>query len=169
MAGRPSLIDDARVREIIISAISLGSSYKAACDYAGISYHTFTNWMRKGRADVENGKNTKFAQFFHDIKKAESDAYMRALSAIVEAYTGGTWQAAAWYLERRYPEEFGKRRLEISGLDGGSISVNASVGFIKLSDSDVIEASKIIKQSIFGNLGSDDGDEDDRSETVEMD
>lgn len=48
------------------------------------------------------------------VKQAEAEAESRMVETIVEASVD-TWQAAAWYLERRYPDDFGKRiRADIS-------------------------------------------------------
>ncbi len=31
------------------------------------------------------------------------------------------WRAASWWLERRYPDEYGRTRTEVTGADGGTI------------------------------------------------
>ena len=33
------------------------------------------------------------------------------------------WQAAAWRLERRYPDRWGRTRHEVTGADGGPVAV----------------------------------------------
>lgn len=35
------------------------------------------------------------------------------------------WTAAAWYLERKHPERWGRRRLEITGPEGDPIELRA--------------------------------------------
>lgn len=138
--GRPTILDD-RVREILVSAIRIGSSYKDACAFAGVSYRAFAEWMNKGRRDIENNKKSPYAQLVQDIEKARSDAYVNALSKIVEAYENGTWQAAAWFLERKYPEQFGKSRVEVSGVDGNAIVVSYEIAKKDLES----ELEKLIK------------------------
>lgn len=45
------------------------------------------------------------------IQKCFSKNKMEYLEAIKGAASSGYWQASAWYLERKFPEEFGKRDL----------------------------------------------------------
>jgi hypothetical protein len=56
-------------------------------------------------------------------EKAEADAKAASLGRIRKAGADGTWQADAWYLERKYPHEYGRRVAEVSGPDGGPIEV----------------------------------------------
>lgn len=50
-------------------------------------------------------------QFEMFVQKCLSKNKAKYLEAIEGAASSGYWQAAAWYLERKYPEEFGKRDL----------------------------------------------------------
>jgi hypothetical protein len=92
--------------------------------------------MAKGQA----AKNGPFFQFFHAVKKAESEASVLVVRVVREAAKGGAvvrrtvrtlrdgtvkvvekyarprWQAAAWWLERRYPEDWGRDRHDIKAL-----------------------------------------------------
>lgn len=43
--------------------------------------------------------------------------------AIIAKAALTNWTAAAWWLERRHPEEYGRRRIELTGDGGGPISV----------------------------------------------
>ena len=61
------------------------------------------------------------------VQKAESVAESRYLSRVTKAAMEGTWQAAAWWLERRMPEHYSLRNLskvEVSGPDGGPIALS---------------------------------------------
>lgn len=81
----------------LCQAIELGATYVHACNYAGISYETFRRWQRENPA-------------FHDaIKMAEGKATVGWLSQIEKAASEGNWTAAAWKLERRYPNDYGRR------------------------------------------------------------
>ena len=87
----------------ITDAIRLGATYALASDYAGIHIDTFMDW-----------RNTK-SEFSLAIKEAEGAAVVGWLTKIEEAANDGTWQAAAWKLERRYPREYGKQVIEHEG------------------------------------------------------
>ena len=86
----------------ILEAISTGASYEHAAAYGGISYETFRTWREE------------FSAFSVAIKKAEAEALVGRLEVIDNAAIDGSWQAAAWWLERKYPDQWGRRdRLEL--------------------------------------------------------
>ena len=87
----------------ILDAISKGATYELACHYGGIAKDTFYNWL-----------NTK-PDFSDAIKNAEGSAVVKWLEQIDKAAEGGTWQAAAWKLERRYPHQYGRTVQEFQG------------------------------------------------------
>ncbi len=87
----------------LTDAIRQGATYEHACNYAGIHYGTFCEWRTLG----ESGRKV-YSEFSDAIKKAEGDATIKWLAIIDRSATGGNWQAAAWKLERRYPEDYGR-------------------------------------------------------------
>jgi hypothetical protein len=100
--------------ERLCKAIRLGATYELACKSAGISYDTLNNW-RKGKSFPAGTTKAEKVQFFDAIEKAEGDAVLHWLGKIEDAANEGTWQAAAWKLERRYPREYGRTVQEHSG------------------------------------------------------
>lgn len=89
------------------SAIKLGAPYTHACNYAGITFETLSQWLKK------------FPELSEQLKEAEGEAVTGWLKKIEKSASDGNWQAAAWKLERRYPEEFGRReKVEHSNPDG---------------------------------------------------
>lgn len=103
MSGRPSkLNEDTKSR--LLQAIRLGCTYDKACAFAGISYQTLRNWIKRG----EQSTKGQYFDFVDELKKAEASAVVGWLAHIEKAAKDGTWQAAAWKLERRYPREWGK-------------------------------------------------------------
>jgi hypothetical protein len=99
--GRPTKLTP-EVREEVCQAIRAGNYLETAAAYAGITRETFYDWMRKGRAQ----KSGAHVDFVDAVEKALADAEMFALQTITNA---NEWQAAAWRLERRYPERWRKR------------------------------------------------------------
>lgn len=81
----------------ITDAIRVGATFHLACAYAGISEETFSQWRKK------------FPEFSEAVKEAEGGAAVKWLALIDKAAGDGTWQAAAWKLERRYPEQYGRQ------------------------------------------------------------
>lgn len=102
--GRPSkLTPETQLR--IVQGISMGATYEHAAQYGGIAYNTFNEWMKKGEA----ARSGKYRDFYEAVKKAEGQAVIGWLAKIEKAASDGTWQAAAWKLERRYPKEYGRQ------------------------------------------------------------
>jgi hypothetical protein len=101
------------VQQRIIQAIALGAPYKQAAAYGGVVYSTFAEWMQKG----EEGKKP-YDELYAAVKQTEAVALVGWLAKIERAANEGTWQAAAWKAERRFPEDFGRQRLEVTGRDG---------------------------------------------------
>jgi hypothetical protein len=116
--------------------LALGMSHKKTCEAVGITQETFYQWIkktpRKGLwvckckeeqekpekveiCQVCRSKIKKRPEFSELIKKAMALGQAKLLKTIHDA-SDSTWQAAAWILERRNPEDFGKRdRVEVSG------------------------------------------------------
>lgn len=118
--GAPSkLTNDSKLK--VLAGIQRGATYELASAYAGISYSTFRNWMRKGEEQDEQENGDEFLDFYRAVKNAEGVAAMLWLDKIDKAADGGYWQAAAWKLERRYPQQYGKTVQEIQGKDGAPI------------------------------------------------
>ena len=105
--GRPSKLTP-EVQEKICQAIRAGNYYEAACAYGGIAYSTFREWMVRGEKD----KSGKYREFMEAIKRAEYEAEAR-LVAMWQKHMPDNWQAIATFLERRYPERWGRRNLNI--------------------------------------------------------
>ena len=98
-AGRPSKFNDDRKKRII-EATRVGSSRTISAAYAGIPLRTLQAWMSRGRRDED--QDSEYAQFVRDVDLAEAQGAIKALALIQSAAMNGSWQAAAWLLERRH-------------------------------------------------------------------
>ncbi len=115
MAGK--FTEDVIVR--LEQALSLGASYEMACRYAGITYQTYRNWILKGEA----ARTGAYREFVDRMAAAEGRAVIGWLAKIEKAASDGAWQAAAWKLERRYPDVYGRQRIEVTGADGEPLTI----------------------------------------------
>lgn len=109
--GRPTKYTPETVAKLC-QAIELGATYQMACNYAGIDDTTFTKW-----------KQTK-PELVARVRAAEGKAAVKWLAKI-EAAAADHWQAAAWKLERRYPNDYGKtvQEQQHTGKDGGPLTI----------------------------------------------
>lgn len=137
--GRPSLFTPERT-EKLLQALQLGAYKETAAGYAGISYSTLYDWLTQGQAEIDAGADPDrpmlnaedhaanpddvapiyqpcetFAQFVKAVADAEAGPEVRNVALIQEA-AQGTWQAAAWWLERKFPGRWGSRKqVEVGG------------------------------------------------------
>lgn len=81
----------------MVEALKLGAYVELAVKAAGISKSTHYYWMRHG----EQG-DPKYRDYYEQVTAADSFGALQALDTIRTAAKNGTWQAAAWLLERRH-------------------------------------------------------------------
>ena len=123
-----TLLNDV-IHEQIVAAVRTGAPFGHAASSAGIGTRTLYDWLARGeRYDlaVESGLqppegDEPFSRLRRDIYAARANVRIIAVATIQRAIRGerdeetGTWvifpdwKAAAWYLERSAPEEYGRR------------------------------------------------------------
>lgn len=84
------------VVEAICAALSLGLPRVRACALANVSRDSFDRWLHR------------YADFAALVAQKEAEFIGHNVNVIQQAADEGTWQGAAWLLERRWPMEFGK-------------------------------------------------------------
>lgn len=141
------MLDEKRTAKVI-EALRAGNYMDTAAMYAGISKQTLYNWLAKGRdarEKVANGgiasdQEAKFIELVDAVEKARADAEVRNVHLIQQAAQGGTWQAAAWFLERSHPGKWARReKVEHSGPEGGPITLTGLADLMKVRHNDEAE------------------------------
>ena len=61
----------------------------------------------------------------------EDEARDLAIGCLLRAARNGDWKAAAWFLERRYPEEWGKRTHVTSEVNGSTGSAPPDLNLLR--------------------------------------
>ena len=115
--GRPSTLTDA-VADKLVALVEKGHYNTMAARGAGIGVRSFQRWLAKGEEANERLNSgqpiepdeERYWHLWQRINKAQAQAADDALTAIRAAWESGQqWTAAAWYLERKYPGEWGRR------------------------------------------------------------
>lgn len=117
----------------ITDAIKIGATYSLAAGYAGIAESTLYDWLAKR------------PEFSEAVKAAEGMGAVGWLAKIEKAASDGTWQAAAWKLERRYPQDYGRTVQEHQHTHVIKAEAERIAAQLGLSVADVLaEAERIV-------------------------
>jgi transposase len=103
MARPTKLTPEVQAR--IVDAIRAGNTREAAARFAQVSERVVYLWLRKGER-ARNG--SPCGLLFQAVMEAENAAETEAV-AIIRLAMRHKWQAAAWWLERRRHEVWGRR------------------------------------------------------------
>ncbi len=131
-----------RNRRLIYEALRSGLSIGKAIELAGLDRSTYYRWMQKG-------KDTRYpvhVRFRKHVNRIHAKLEMEKIDTIRKVAQGGyeftetrikynktgpiafmktikttapCWQAAAWFLERRFPEDYGKKKLPVDDVTPG--------------------------------------------------
>ena len=93
-----------------------GNYMETAAAYAGISKNTLYRWLKEGRRELErreegipaNPELNLFVEFVEAMEQAQAEAELHDVQ-IIQAAAQEQWQAAAWHLERKYPDRWGRK------------------------------------------------------------
>lgn len=124
----------------ICNLIEKGLPYSFVCEAVGIHKDTFYDWMKKGEA----GKK-EFSDFSDSVNRSKANFALKCLERVNQAADNGSVFCATWLLEKRFPEEFGKREnINIkSKNENENLNINANVK---------VESPEEIEQEILRKL-----------------
>ncbi len=74
-----------------------GLTEEQACNLCGVNYGIYSEWL------------ARYPLFKEFIRRVKAQVEFDTLEHIKEAMEGGSWQSAAWFLERKWPHRYGKR------------------------------------------------------------
>jgi transposase-like protein len=95
--GRPTKLTEGLTEQLAAIFREGQTSIESACALVGISRSTYHKWMNE------------YSDFSDTIQKARAEAVQGYLQVIKDAASDGTWQAAAWWLERVLPTQYGRK------------------------------------------------------------
>jgi Helix-turn-helix domain of resolvase len=102
--GRPSKLSPDAVAQLE-QLVRAGTTIDVAAAFVGVSRGTFYRWLKQG----ENARAGTVARDLHDrVARARAESESVLVARIGQAAAKGSWQAAAWLLERRFPERWMK-------------------------------------------------------------
>ena len=147
------------VHEAIVDGINAGLTFRLSCARAGVTPATFYNWLEKG----EVAQSGALMEFFNAVERAKADSALRLISQIT-LQAPADWRAAAFILERRFPDDYGKRT-EVTGKDGGPVKVAAKTQHVFQPSKEVWD-DILRKRAEFERLRAGDTDEETASDSL---
>ena len=132
--GRPTKYTPETV-QLILTALAIGNTKEDSALGAGISYQTMRTW------------ELTYPEFLEATEKAQAQARQRFVGIIARAASEGNWQAAAWNLERRDPDQWGRRERvdvmhDISAVLRGLTSADAEYEAAKAEADRIVRAAR---------------------------
>ena len=85
----------------ILIAHENGLNQRDSAIFADIDESTLYRWLEKGK----KSKRGKYRKFYDDFQKAQIKNKMYHLKKIND---DKSWTSSAWYLERKYPNEYSR-------------------------------------------------------------
>lgn len=96
--------------ELVRAAVKLkkgGANNADICRAVGIHEATFYRWVKTPRGALER-------ELSESLKKAEADYKNALLGIIAKSAQERDWKAAAWLLERKYPDEYARPEAQLA-------------------------------------------------------
>lgn len=114
--GRPSKLTD-ELHADLVKWIQAGNYIETAAILCGINKASVYNWLKRGRT----ARSGKYKLFFDAVRQAQAKSEARLVN-IVEMAAKRDWKAAAWRLERKFPNRYGRQtKHEVSGKGGAPV------------------------------------------------
>jgi len=121
-------------QQAFLQGAALGVPRKLCAQAAGWSEAVAYEYLARARNAQERAAagqrltptERQYVAFLEDVEKAEATHAQACMAVVINAARQNTWQAAAWALERRWPEQFGRRWVEVSGPGGSPLTVEVT-------------------------------------------
>jgi transposase len=90
----------------LVGMLRAGNVIHVACAAVGIDQRSYQRWMQRGRTGRR--VDSRHRAFREKVEQALAEAEARAVTQVAKA-AGEDWRAAAWWLERQFPDRWGRQ------------------------------------------------------------
>jgi len=122
MAGRPTKLTK-ELTEEIAKYLRAGNYIETTAALVGINRDSIYEWLKRGAAEQERlMKNPRarirkrekiFVEFSDTVKKAQAQSEAMLVGLVGKA-AEKNWTAAAWRLERKFPDKWGRTERNVA-------------------------------------------------------
>lgn len=106
--GRPTLCTEEMIQKIC-GLLRQGNYFDVACRSFGINPTTALEWIARGEGRSDMPSAPHFVKFSEEVRKAVAVAEPLLINEIQRAAKNGQWTAAAFILERKFPNRWGRK------------------------------------------------------------
>ena len=123
-SGRPSKLSYER-QEQIAADIEAGRSLTSSARKAGVTPQTVINWVDRGQAEKEAGKENEYTQFFERITRAKGEGEEFYFSLALQlAKENEDHRFIASLMKQRYPDSWAEQEEGGPGVDTSQTVIN---------------------------------------------
>lgn len=90
----------------LVALLQAGNYVAVAVREVGISRALFYQWLERGASSA--ARDVEYVELRERVESAKAMAEARHVASIAKAAREGNWQASAWWLERMYPDRWGR-------------------------------------------------------------
>ena len=153
---------DPNVMGVLCKGLEEGRDLKTCCESVGISKPLYDKALKDGYRALlipyaeRTEEDNALAEFYCQAKQAVAKFEEEAIHTILKASKYGDWKAAAWLLERRLPEVYGKRELPPLQAEADNRATSIRVEIVDAKSSDNDERLKSLEAEVRKELGKED-------------
>lgn len=139
-------------RKHFLQATSLGVPHKQACMAAGWSEGSAYNYLSEGRAarilaergDKLTQRQQEAREFLDQVEAQTARGLQAALGCVLQNVQRGDWRAAAWWVEHKFPDEFGRNtKVDFNGTLQVEVSASDLLQQLARVTGDVIDVEEV--------------------------
>ena len=122
MAGRPTKLTK-ELTEEVAKYLRAGNYIETTAALVGINRDSIYEWLKRGAAEQERLKKNPrarlrkreeiFVEFSDTVKKAQAQSEAMLVGLVGKA-AEKNWTAAAWRLERKFPDKWGRTERNVA-------------------------------------------------------
>lgn len=142
------------VADAIVQALRAGAYIEDAAEAAGVGESTVYAWIKRGQEyapDLAKGlasvpaSHRPYVEFAEAVEKARASAVVFNIALIRQAAIAGNWKAAAWWLERTRPGQYG-RQIRVDANVKGKVPALGSADLSMLDDGDLEDLERLTRK-----------------------
>lgn len=156
--------EDPKCLKILTSGLEEGRDLKTSCEAIGVTKALYDKALQEGYkallmpTEARTEDEQALANFYVACKTAVSEFERGAVTTILKAAKYGDWKAAAWLLERRLPEVYGKRELPPLQPEVDNRAQSIKVEIIDAHDQATQARLANLEAEVRAELGKGDGE-----------